>query len=250
MLDRAVPLPRATALGTDCDPMLLEIFNNLFMTIAEQMGVTLQNTALFGERQGAPRLLLRGVRRRGPADRQRAAHAGASGLDGRIGAAPSCASRARRACGPGDVYALNNPYNGGTHLPDVTRGHAGVRRGWRACCSSPPAGRTTPISAASRPGSMPPDSVSIEQEGVLFDDFHAGGGRPPARGRAAASCCAAAPYPARNPQQNVADLQAQIAACQKGANELHAHGGAVRPGDGARPIWAMSGPMPRPASAG
>jgi 5-oxoprolinase (ATP-hydrolysing) len=77
----------AHAIGTEADPVMLEIFNNLFMSIAEQMGVTLAEHRLLGEHQGAARLLLRAVRRRGQPDRQRAAHAGAPGLDGRERAA-------------------------------------------------------------------------------------------------------------------------------------------------------------------
>ena len=101
---------------TEADPIRLEIFNNLFMSVAEQMGVALQNTALFGEHQGAAGFLLRPVRSGRRPDRQRAAHAGAPRLHGRQRAGGAD----RQTPKPGDVIALNNPYNGGTHLPDVT----------------------------------------------------------------------------------------------------------------------------------
>ena len=110
---------RAARSARSADPVMLEVFNNLFMTIAEQMGVHAAEHRLLGQHQGAARLLLRAVRRRRQPDRQRAAHAGAPRLDGRERAhdPASCAATRMR---PGDVYVLNDPYNGGTHLPDVT----------------------------------------------------------------------------------------------------------------------------------
>ena len=118
---------------------------------------------------------------------------------------------------PGDVFALNNPYNGGTHLPDSPC-HAGVRRGGRLLFFIASRGHHADIGGIT-PGSMPPDSVSIEQEGVLIDDFQL---VDPGRflGQELEAVLASGRYPARNPRQNVADVQAQIAACARGAGEI------------------------------
>ncbi|MEZ5862970.1 MAG: hydantoinase B/oxoprolinase family protein [Geminicoccaceae bacterium] len=216
VLTRVEKLPERVALGTHCDPILLEIFNNLFMTIAEQMGVTLQNTAysvnvkerldfscaVFDEGGGlianAPHMPV---------------HLGSMGESVRT------VIRLRRdTMGKGDVYALNNPYNGGTHLPDVTVvmpvfGEAGEVLFYTASrAHHADIGGITP-------GSMPPFSRHIDEEGVLFDDFHlVEAGR--FRHDAVEELLKSGPYPARNPRQNIADLQAQVASCAKGAAEL------------------------------
>jgi 5-oxoprolinase (ATP-hydrolysing) len=118
---------------------------------------------------------------------------------------------------PGDVFALNNPYNGGTHLPDVTVVMPVFGDGQLLFLTAA-RGHHADIGGIT-PGSMPPDSTSIEQEGVLIDDFQLVD-----QGRFLAdeldALLASGPYPARNPPQNVADLQAQIAACARGAGEL------------------------------
>ncbi|HRY26784.1 MAG TPA: hydantoinase B/oxoprolinase family protein [Geminicoccaceae bacterium] len=216
VLTRVEKLPERVALGTHCDPILLEIFNNLFMTIAEQMGVTLRNTAysvnvkerldfscaVFDETGGlianAPHMPV---------------HLGSMGESVRT------VIRLRRdTMGPGDVYALNNPYNGGTHLPDVTVvmpvfGEAGEVLFYTASrAHHADIGGITP-------GSMPPFSRHIDEEGVLFDDFHlVEAGR--FRHDAVEALLKSGPHPARNPRQNIADLQAQVASCAKGAAEL------------------------------
>ena len=129
---------------------MLEVFNNLFMSIAEQMGMTLQNTACSVNIKERLDFSCAIFDADGRAGRQRAAYAGASRLDG-----PSRRDdhprRTRARSRPGDVYMLNAPYNGGTHLPDITVVHAGVRRARaRASCSSSRRAAITPISAASR----------------------------------------------------------------------------------------------------
>ena len=133
---------------------------------------------------------------------------------------------------PGDVYVLNNPYNGGTHLPDVTVitpvfDEDGART---SPCSSSPRAAITPISAASRPARCRPTAARVEEEGVLIDDFllvDAGRFREAEIARAAAQRRA---IRRAIPTQNLADLKAQVAACEKGVAGAAAHGRAVRPG--------------------
>ena len=218
ILDRVVEMQRTFAVGTECDPVMLEVFNNLFMTIAEQMGVTLENTAysvnikerldfscaIFNPEgmlvANAPHIPI---------------HLGSMSESIR-----TVLTENAGAMKPGDVYVVNAPYNGGTHLPDITVitpifDKAGqdilffvASRGHHADIG----GRT--------PGSTPPDSKTVEEEGILFDNFklvdagvfledklraHLGSG----------------PYPARQPDHNVADLKAQIAAGEKGVREVH-----------------------------
>ena len=218
ILDRVVEMQRTFAVGTECDPVMLEVFNNLFMTIAEQMGVTLENTAysvnikerldfscaIFNPEgmlvANAPHIPI---------------HLGSMSESIR-----TVLTENAGAMKPGDVYVVNAPYNGGTHLPDVTvitpifdKAGADIlffvaSRGHHADIG----GRT--------PGSTPPDSTTVEEEGILFDNFklvdagvfleeklraHLGSGR----------------YPARQPDHNVADLKAQIAAGEKGVREVH-----------------------------
>jgi 5-oxoprolinase (ATP-hydrolysing) len=218
LLTRVVPLRRSHAIGTDADPVMLEVFNNLFMSIAEQMGVALQNTAYsvnIKERldfscaifahdgtlvANAPHIPVH----LGSMDRtvETIIHDNAGNIR------------------PGDVYAINAPYNGGTHLPDIT------------VCTPvfDDNGRDILFWVASRghhadvggisPGSMSPNATTIEEEGVYIDNF-----KLVDRGRFCEqelnALLAGAKYPARNPVQNVNDLKAQIAANEKGVQELH-----------------------------
>jgi 5-oxoprolinase (ATP-hydrolysing) len=261
------------------DPVRLEIFNNLFRAIAEEMGVTLQNTSTsvnIKERLDFSCALF---------DAQGQLVANAPHIPVHLGSMGESVQSLIRDRGdtlqPGDVYALNNPYNGGTHLPDITvitpvfiqisteqdgtgrvasvvdsevsgtgqganppaeSGVPATGQGANPCAptdeSDSPSHPLTPSPShsptphfyvASRghhadiggitPGSMPPHSVSIEEEGVLIDSF------PLVKGgefQAAAlrELLTTAPYPVRNVAQNIADLQAQIAANEKGAQEL------------------------------
>ena len=217
VLTRHKPRPQRIAVGTVVDPIMLEVFNNLFMSIAEQMGVTLANTAHsvnIKERLDFSCALF---------DRNGQLIANAPHIPvhlGSMGEAVQAVVRAHRGrFQPGDVYASNAPYNGGTHLPDIT-------------VITPvfdEAGRDLLFYVASRghhadiggitPGSMPPDSVTIDQEGVLLDNFElVAGGR--FRERELLERLEAGPWPVRNPRQNLADLHAQIAANEKGAQEL------------------------------
>ena len=217
VLTRVVPLDRTEAVGTDVDPVMLEVFNNLFMNIAEQMGVMLANTAYsvnIKERLDFSCALF---------DRAGSLIANAPHIPVHLGSMGRSVREVMRANAgaiePGDVYALNDPYNGGTHLPDITVvtpvfDAAGAEilfyvasRGHHA-----DVGGTTP-------GSMPPDSTLLEHEGVLIRNF-----KLVDRGvfdeRGLVELLERAKYPARNPVQNVADLKAQIAANEKGVREL------------------------------
>ncbi len=215
-LDRVVAARRTAAIGTDSDPVMLEVFNNLFMSIAEQMGVTLQNTSYsvnIKERLDFSCAVF---------DQTGNLVANAPHMPVHLGSMSDSVRAviaANPAMAPGDVYALNAPYNGGTHLPDVTV-ITPVFDG---------AGRELLFYVGSRghhadiggitPGSMPPDSATVAEEGVLIDNFklvEAGAFRE----TALRDLLAGGAYPARNPDQNVSDLQAQIAANEKGVREL------------------------------
>jgi 5-oxoprolinase (ATP-hydrolysing) len=220
VLKRVQALPERRAIGTTADPVMLEIFNNLFMSIAEQMGLRLQNTAYsvnIKERLDFSCAIF-------DADGNLVANAPHMPVHlGSMG--ESIKTVMRKNAGhmrAGDVYVLNDPYNGGTHLPDVTvispvfdQAGNGIlfyvgSRGHHADI-----GGTTP-------GSMPPDSHHIEQEGVLIDNFKlVDGADGILREAEARALLTGARYPARNPDQNMADLRAQVAANQKGVEELH-----------------------------
>ena len=216
LLSRFEPLARQAAIGTRSDPIMLEIFNNLFMAIAEQMGVTLQNTAYsvnMKERLDFSCALF---------DPDGMLIANAPHMPVHLGSMGESVRTILRLRGdnlrPGDVYALNNPYNGGTHLPDVTVVLPVFGPDGRLLFLTASRGHHADIGGIT-PGSMPPDSTTIEQEGVLIDNFLLVD-----QGRFLSdeleALLASGPYPVRNARQNVADLQAQIAACTRGANEL------------------------------
>ena len=201
------------------DPVMLEIFNNLFRAIAEQMGVTLQNTASsvnIKERLDFSCAIF---------DRHGQLVANAPHIPVHLGSMSESVEALIADKGdtlqPGDVYMLNNPYNGGTHLPDIT-------------VITPVFTNTntkTPLFyVASRghhadiggitPGSMPPTSRTIEEEGILIDNFQlVGNGR--FREAELLELLTSGSYPVRNPAKNIADLQAQIAANERGVQELH-----------------------------
>jgi 5-oxoprolinase (ATP-hydrolysing) len=223
VLTRVAERKAGTAIGTQVDPVLLEIFNNLFMSIAEQMGMRLQNTAYsvnIKERLDFSCALF---------DADGNLIANAPHMPVHLGSmSESIKTVMRENAGrmvPGDAYVINDPYHGGTHLPDVTVITPVFDR----------AGREILFYVGSRghhadiggitPGSMPPFSTSLDEEGVLFTNFHLVEGQGVDRpGRLREAECRAiltgGPYPARNPQQNLADLKAQIAANEKGREEL------------------------------
>ncbi len=216
VLTRREAKARTHAIGTDADPVMLEIFNNLFMSIAEQMGFTLEKTAYsvnIKERLDFSCAVF---------DRAGGLVANAPHMPvhlGSMGASVRAVIAQNPEMGPGDVYVLNAPYNGGTHLPDVTvvapvYDEAGSERLFYVAAR----GHHADVGGIS-PGSMPANSRSVEEEGVLIDNFQL-----VARGRfreaEMRSLLSSGPWPARNPDQNIADLRAQIAACEKGAQEL------------------------------
>jgi 5-oxoprolinase (ATP-hydrolysing) len=217
LLTRVTPRPAQRSAGTAVDPVMLEIFNNLFMSVAEQMGVRLRSTAhsvnikerldfscaVFDAEGGlianAPHMPV---------------HLGSMGESIRI-VAERNAGRMR----PGDVYVLNDPYHGGTHLPDITLVSPAFDE----------AGREILFFVASRghhaeiggitPGSMPAFSTRVEEEGVLIDNWLLVRGGA-LRESETLDMLRSARYPSRNPSVNMADLRAQIAANEKGVQEL------------------------------
>ncbi len=209
--------PHTEAIGTKADPVMLEVFNNLFMSIAEQMGATLANTAQsvnIKERLDFSCAIF---------DKDGNLVANAPHVPVHLGSMGESIKAVITANNgtmkPGDVYALNAPYNGGTHLPDVTVispvfNEAGDTilfyigsRGHHADIG----GRT--------PGSSPPDSRHIEEEGVLIDNFLLASGGT-FREKETRDMLAGGTYPCRNIDQNIADLTAQIAANETGIQEL------------------------------
>jgi 5-oxoprolinase (ATP-hydrolysing) len=254
VLRRIKKLARPRAIGTRADPVMLEVFNNLFMSIAEQMGVALQNTAYsvnIKERLDFSCAVF---------DGDGSLVANAPHMPVHLGSMDRAVETIIREnqgkIRPGDVYAINAPYNGGTHLPDITvctpvfanvTRHPEVRA-QRASKGDGP-GRASFEARASRghlrmtgnhggeilfwvasrghhadvggisPGSMSPNATTIEQEGVYVDNFKLVD-RGRFREKELQALLTGRPYPARNPVQNINDLKAQIAANEKGVQEL------------------------------
>jgi len=226
VLERHLPRPRRVAVGTEADPVMLEIFNNLFMSIAEQMGYRLQNTAHsvnIKERLDFSCAVFDSEGNLVANAPHMPVHLGSMGASVRaiIDAHAGAQARARGAAPlePGDVYVLNDPYAGGTHLPDVTViTPVFDAKGSEILFYVGSRGHHADIGGTT-PGSMPPGSAHIEEEGVLLTDFplvRAGRLREAGMREALAS----ARHPARNPDQNLADLRAQVAANEKGREEL------------------------------
>ena len=227
IMTRHEKLQRTQAIGTsaEADPILLEVFNNLFMSIAEQMGLTLQNTAYsvnIKERLDFSCAVF---------DRDGRLVANAPHMPVHLGSMDRSVETVIRLnegdIHPGDVFALNAPYNGGTHLPDIT-----VVTPVFSTLSNQAAGDENPeilFWVASRghhadvggtaPGSMTPLAKTVDEEGVLIDNF-----RLVEKGRFREAelidLLTSHPYPVRNVTQNVADLKAQIAANEKGVADL------------------------------
>jgi 5-oxoprolinase (ATP-hydrolysing) len=217
ILERYLPRPEVSAVGTSVDPVMLEVFNNLFMSIAEQMGATLANTAYsvnIKERLDFSCALF---------DQDGNLIANAPHVPVHLGSMGEAVRTVIRensqAMRPGNVYMLNAPYNGGTHLPDVTViTPVFSRDGKEILFYVGSRGHHADIGGRT-PGSMPPDSRSIEEEGALIDNFllvEEG----VLREQETRNLLAEGPYPCRNIDQNLADLTAQIAANETGAREL------------------------------
>jgi 5-oxoprolinase (ATP-hydrolysing) len=217
LMTRVEAQPRREAIGAKADPVMLEIFNHLFMSIAEQMGVTLQNTAYsvnIKERLDFSCAVF---------DREGRLVANAPHMPVHLGSMDRSVETVIRdnegRIRPGDVFALNAPYNGGTHLPDITVCTPVFdERGETILFWTASRGHHADIGGTA-PGSMSPLATSIEEEGVYIDNFLlVSQGR--FRERELYDLLKSGPYPARNPLQNVNDLKAQIAACEKGVREL------------------------------
>ncbi|MBF2083332.1 hydantoinase B/oxoprolinase family protein [Thermoleptolyngbya sp. C42_A2020_037] len=217
------PLATHSASGSP-DPVMLEIFNNLFMAIAEEMGITLQNTSYsvnIKERLDFSCAIF---------DQQGQLVANAPHIPVHLGSMSENVRALIAARGnaikPGDVYVSNNPYNGGTHLPDITV----ITPVFQPMNPNAEAASPTPLFyVASRghhadiggitPGSMPPNSTHIEQEGVLLDNvLLVENGQ--FREAEMSEILTTGSYPVRNLAQNLADLQAQVAANERGVREL------------------------------
>ena len=215
VLERAKPRKVEVAIGTQVDPVRLEIFNNLFMSIAEQMGLRLQNTAYsvnIKERLDFSCAIF---------DRAGNLIANAPHMPVHLGSmSESIKTVIRENAGrtrPGNVYVLNAPYNGGTHLPDVTV-ITPVFRDGQILFYVGSRGHHADIGGLT-PGSMPANSRVVEEEGVLIDNFLlVEEGR--FREEETRKLLGSGRYPVRNVEQNIADLRAQIAANEKGVQEL------------------------------
>jgi len=217
VLTRAVPRPKTEAVGTDADPVMLEVFNNLFMNIAEQMGTTLEQTAFsvnIKERLDFSCAIFDSVGNLVANAPHMPVHLGAMG--------ESIRTVIRENAGTikqGDVYALNAPYNGGTHLPDVTVITPVFDEGGEKILFYVGSRGHHADIGGKTPGSAPPDSTTIEEEGVVIDNFLLveNGSLRDAETRA---LLASGTYPCRNIDQNMADLSAQVAANKTGVAEL------------------------------
>jgi 5-oxoprolinase (ATP-hydrolysing) len=215
VLRRVQKRKSAHAIGTKADPVMLEVFNNLFMSIAEQMGVALQNTAYsvnIKERLDFSCAVFDGTGSLVANAPHMPVHLGSMDR-----AVETVIRMNRGKVRAGDVYAINAPYNGGTHLPDITVCTPVFDRGnilfWVAS-----RGHHADIGGIS-PGSMSPNATSIEQEGIYIDNFKLVD-RGRLREKETYALLKGGKHPARNPLQNVNDLKAQIAANEKGVQEL------------------------------
>ena len=216
-IERIASQNQRPAVGTNVNPVQLEIFNNLFMNIAEQMGVVLENTAVsvnIKERLDFSCAIF---------DPDGELIANAPHLPIHLGSMSEAIKSVianNPQMQPGDAYVLNDPYNGGTHLPDITvvkpifDENTGQRIFYVAS-----RGHHSDIGGIV-PGSAPADSTTIEEEGLVLDNvLLVQGGR--FLEHEIRNLLTTGPWPARNPDQNVADLKAQVAACERGAAELH-----------------------------
>jgi 5-oxoprolinase (ATP-hydrolysing) len=218
ILTRVEPRLGQAGVGTEADPVMLEVFNNLFMSIAEQTGVVLQNTSYsvnIKERLDFSCAVF---------NAEGDLVANAPHIPVHLGSmsesVKTVAQQRRGTIKPGDVFMLNTPYNGGTHLPDVTViTPVFDKEGGDILFYVASRGHHAEIGGIT-PGSVPPNSKHIDEEGVLIDNFQlVSDGR--LMEKETEELFMAAPYPTRNFHHNLADLKAQIAANEKGVQELH-----------------------------
>ncbi len=217
LLTRYLPRAQRMAAGTAVDPVLLEVFNNLFMNIAEQMGLQLQNTAYsvnIKERLDFSCALFDGEGHLIANAPHMPVHLGSMGES-----IKTVIARNRDTMQRGDVYVLNDPYHGGTHLPDITViTPVYVGESEKPTFYVGSRGHHADVGGAT-PGSMPPFSTRIEEEGVQLDNVKLVDAGVLCEDEIMA-LLRGGEYPARNPAQNLADLKAQIAANEKGVQEL------------------------------
>jgi 5-oxoprolinase (ATP-hydrolysing) len=222
VLTRSEPLNQRSAIGTDVDPVRLEIFNNLFMAIAEEMGVALQATATsinIKERLDFSCALFDAEGALIANAPHIPVHLGSMGESIRTIIDQRGGARDGRGIRRGDAYVLNDPYRGGTHLPDITvivpvflTGRSELEAFVAA------RGHHADVGGIA-PGSMPPESTSINQEGVLIDNvLLVDEGQ--FREAEMRDLLGSGEWPARQPDRNIADLRAQLAACSRGAGLL------------------------------
>jgi 5-oxoprolinase (ATP-hydrolysing) len=216
VLTRYLPRPQHESIGTSADPVMLEIFNNLFMSIAEQMGATLANTASsvnIKERLDFSCAVF---------DRHGHLIANAPHIPvhlGSMGESVKIVIAGHPTIKPGDVFAINAPYNGGTHLPDVTVVTPVFDTQNKAVIFYVASRGHHADLGGITPGSMPPNSTTVEEEGILFDNIQIVRDNKLLQTEIR-HLLTNNQYPARNPDQNIADLSAQIAANEKGVSEL------------------------------
>ena len=220
VLERRAQRAVQFAAGTTVDPVLLEVFNNLFMNIAEQMGLQLQNTAHsvnIKERLDFSCALFDTAGNLIANAPHMPVHLGSMGES-----IKTVIHENRGAMQPGDVFVLNDPYHGGTHLPDITvitPVYLGGGQQEQPLFYVGSRGHHADIGGTT-PGSMPPFSTRIEEEGVQINNVKLVD-RGVLQEATMLALLASGEYPSRNPQQNMADLKAQIAANEKGVQELH-----------------------------
>ena len=218
LMTRAEAMQRNQAIGTQkADPVLLEVFNNLFMNIAEQMGVALQNTAQsvnIKERLDFSCAVF---------DADGALVANAPHMPVHLGSMDRSVETVIRLnegdVHPGDVFALNAPYNGGTHLPDITVVTPVFDDAEREILFWVASRGHHADVGGTAPGSMTPLATTVDEEGVLIDNFRLVE-KGDFREAALRELLTDHPWPCRNPAANIADLKAQIAANARGIGEL------------------------------
>jgi 5-oxoprolinase (ATP-hydrolysing) len=223
ILTRSTPRQSSRAIGTEADPVMLEVFNNLFMAVAEEMGVALQNTASsvnIKERLDFSCALFDSAGALIANAPHIPVHLGSMGDSIRTIIESRGDGRDGRGIREGDVYVLNAPYRGGTHLPDITvimpvfAGSGDCAPAWFVAAR----GHHSDIGGIA-PGSMPPDSHRIDEEGVLIDNVLLVDESRFLEAEILA-LLASGPWPARRPDRNLSDLKAQVAACARGAAEM------------------------------
>jgi len=217
ILERVKPVSRQHAIGTNVDPVMLEIFNNLFMSVAEQMGTVLENTAVsvnIKERLDFSCAIF---------TPEGELVANAPHVPVHLGSMSESIKTIIRensaTMKSGDAYLINAPYNGGTHLPDITLIKPVFdKQGKTVIFYVASRGHHADIGGIS-PGSAPAYSTHIEEEGIVIDNF-----KLVSEGRILETeietLLNSTSHPARNVAQNIADLKAQVASCEKGAQEL------------------------------